>query len=320
MLTKNIIAGVAARIAHLRTESTAPALITKVIKAGILVPLLMLMSTFIWIHGRLHGRFQAVATTLFGVKLDCALPDMIQTYIYLFGVWEPNLTRYIQQHLAEGDTFVDIGANIGYHSLLASGCVGANGHVVSVEASPYIFSALQKNLAQNDGTENVRAINRAVADHNGTIPMYRGPSYNLGLSSTVEAKLLSAECEVDTILPEDILAADDTQNVRLVKIDVEGAEESILPAMTTFIEQCPRQTEFLIELTPMRWGNKKLSSDTLLQAFQDAGYHIYKMHNAYWPWQYLWPRVKQPVTRLDAAPTSRMQVDLVLSRRDVTEL
>ena len=64
---------------------------------------------------------------------------------------------------AIGDTFVDIGANIGYHSLLASHRVGPNGKVFAFEASPSIFALLQENIASNSA-HNIIPRNVAVTD------------------------------------------------------------------------------------------------------------------------------------------------------------
>jgi hypothetical protein len=63
-------------------------------------------------------------TTYFGATFECDLVDLIPNYIYHFGVWEPNISNLIQTRLKAGDVFCDIGANIGYHSLLASKLFG----------------------------------------------------------------------------------------------------------------------------------------------------------------------------------------------------
>jgi hypothetical protein len=68
----------------------------------------------------------------------CDLDDVIQRYIFYFGVWEPMISHVTEQMLHKGDVYVDVGANIGYCSLLASNCVGGSGRVVSIEASPTI--------------------------------------------------------------------------------------------------------------------------------------------------------------------------------------
>lgn len=76
-----------------------------------------------------------LARTRFGATFAVDTQDLIQRYLYLFGVWEPHMTRWLQRRLKPGDVFVDVGANIGYYSILASRLVGARGKVVAIEAS-----------------------------------------------------------------------------------------------------------------------------------------------------------------------------------------
>ena len=101
------------------------------------------------------------ARTVFGAHLEGDSQDLIQQWVYYFGVWEPVLTRWIRRTLRRGDTFVDVGANIGYFALLASKSVGPAGRVVAIEASPTICASLQRNVASN-GARNVRVVNAAA--------------------------------------------------------------------------------------------------------------------------------------------------------------
>ena len=61
-----------------------------------------------------------VAKTIFGMQITGDAKDIIQQYVYYFGVWEPHITSWISSSLRPGDGFIDVGANIGYYSLLAS--------------------------------------------------------------------------------------------------------------------------------------------------------------------------------------------------------
>lgn len=76
----------------------------------------------------------AAAHTIDGIAFpNVTTTDIIQRYLYLFGTWEPHLTAWIHQRLTPGATFIDVGANIGYYSLLAAHLVGPTGRVVAVE-------------------------------------------------------------------------------------------------------------------------------------------------------------------------------------------
>src|SRR5262249_27771794 len=122
-----------------------------------------------------------VARTTFGTRIQGNAKDIIQQYIYYFGVWEPHITSWIRSSLRPGDSFIDVGANIGYYSLLASRLVGQYGSVVAIEASPKTFLELQTNLTLNK-IYNVRAVNLAASDCRGKLKIFRGHEHNTGLT------------------------------------------------------------------------------------------------------------------------------------------
>lgn len=81
-------------------------------------------------------RINLECKTEFGARIELRLPDSIQNSILLTGVWEPLITRTIQRDLQKGDVFIDIGANIGYYTLLASRIVGASGKSMPSKPAP----------------------------------------------------------------------------------------------------------------------------------------------------------------------------------------
>lgn len=108
-----------------------------------------------------------------GIHLRCQLPDIIQMYVYLFGTWEPDLAAFLRRRLQPGDTFIDVGANVGYLSVLSSGLVGPQGVVVAIEPAPDARAALQETVARND-RDNIRLVTAAISDHDGEIPLFAG--------------------------------------------------------------------------------------------------------------------------------------------------
>ena len=104
---------------------------------------------------------------------------MCGRFLYYFGMWEPNLTHWITERLKDGDVFVDVGANVGYFSLLASTLVGS-GHVVAVEPTPRAFDMLEESLRRSHAT-NVRAVNAAAWHEQSVLQMFSGA--NLTMSS-----------------------------------------------------------------------------------------------------------------------------------------
>jgi FkbM family methyltransferase len=273
------------------------------------------------LQARVGGPLAEESPTVWGARLVSRLPDLIQTWIYLFGIWEPDITAFVRGRLAPGDTFIDVGANVGYHALLAAKLVGADGRVAAIEASPSIFRSLQENLSLNDATTAVRAINKAASDVAGTVHIHHGPVANIGLTTTLESRGFAPEAEVAAAPLADLLEPQEIETARLVKIDVEGAEDRVLAGMPSFLERCPPGVEILLELSPAWWNDRQQTAHQILTPFFEAGFHAYRIDNNLWPWRYLWPADVRRPRRVREALTKRVKrIDLVLSRCDEAEL
>jgi len=82
-----------------------------------------------------------------GLRMSIEKAQLIDSYIYFFSVWEPIITEIFRRLLCPGDVVLDVGANIGYYTLLAAGRVGSRGRVHAIEAHPGTFEKLRKNVA-----------------------------------------------------------------------------------------------------------------------------------------------------------------------------
>jgi FkbM family methyltransferase len=206
-----------------------------------------------------------------------------------------------------------VGANIGYYSLLASQLVGSAGGVVAVEASPRTFLALKMNLGLNK-VDNVRAVNLAVSDREGTLKVFRGHDHNIGLATVLPCQGYELECEVAAAPLSEIVQAHEIKQARLVKIDVEGAEMSVVAGMGPFISAGRPDLEFVVEVNPAALARQATGPDELLKPFIDAGYHPYEVENDYCPKSYIpIPPRKRP-RRIRSSIDRTM--DIVLSRHD----
>ena len=305
----------------LATSRRRVPLYEKLVRATLLVPVFGMMLVLLRLWASWRGPLSVHTTTCYGVRFQCRLPDMIQTYLYVFGIWEPDITDFIARRLRSGDTFVDVGANIGYHTLLAATHLAGEGRVVAIESSPRIYQLLLEALADNGSPSSVRTVNRAAGDVVGMLSLYRGPEKNIGLSTTVASRGLPSEGEIPVAPLADLLQTVEMESARIIKIDVEGAEVAVLRGMESLLERCPDEVEILVELSPSWWTDRSRSPQDVLQPFIEAGFHVYEIANNLWPWRYLWSeevrhprRVRSPLTK----PVKRL--DLVLSRVDSDRL
>jgi len=257
-----------------------------------------------------------------GVRMRCRLPDLIQMYVHLFGCWEPDLAAFLRRRLQPGDLFVDVGANVGCMTALAGKAVGADGHVVAIECSPPVLTELRETLARNQ-LQNVRLVESAASDRHEQLTLFAGPVHNVGLTATVEHRGLQAAGRVQAAPLGDLVTDAELARARLVKIDVEGAEDRVLAGMLPVLERLHADAELVVELSPTWWTNAQLRPIDVLQPFLDRGYHVYLLPNDYWPWRYLWPNDVGPPRRLRDLTQLALRVprlDVVLSRRDQDEL
>src|SRR5437868_12652389 len=99
--------------------------------------------------------------------------DMLNLYVFVFGVWEPYVSDFLTSRLDTGDVFVDVGANAGWYTVLAAPKVGDEGSVIAVEPSAPIAERLELQVSTN-GFGNVRILREAVSDHVGRVTVEPG--------------------------------------------------------------------------------------------------------------------------------------------------
>lgn len=183
--------------------------------------------------------------------------DSIGRVLAIAGEWEPHVTQAFRRRLAPGDVCVDVGAHVGYYTLLASKLVGRHGHVYAFEPSPRTFPQLEANLARNEAA-NVTAVNVAAGAGEGSAVLYEAPSHSSGASSLSAQMLESPDVgraedyapvqvrvgAVDALVPREAFG-----RVRLIKVDVEGYEVEALGGIEGLLaEGAP--VSLIVELTP----------------------------------------------------------------------
>jgi len=161
-------------------------------------------------------------------------------------IYERGVTNYILNNFRDGDIFLDVGANIGYFTLLAAS-LSKSGKIYSVEANPKVYQRLLNNI-QINGFTNVFAFNVAAGNTNLVTPMdEKGGLFAHGtIVSEKDASLLAdGTVKVEMRRLDDILGPP----VSLIKMDVEGAEPLALQGMKNILNQ-PVRPALIIEFNP----------------------------------------------------------------------
>lgn len=144
---------------------------------------------------------------------------------FVFGVYEPHVVRALEAVVGSGSLVVDVGAHIGYFTLLLRKLVGSRGRVVAFEPWPPVAAVLKRNATMN-GYQDIIIEQRAVTDETRLITM--APRNDHPLSS-MSAMATAGAVVVDAVSLDDYFSPSDP--VSFVKIDVEGAERLVLQGM-----------------------------------------------------------------------------------------
>ena len=153
---------------------------------------------------------------------------------YGLGTNEPAVQAALATHLKPGDVFYDIGANVGFHTVIGARLVGPAGRVVAFEPIPSNAGALRRNLSRNDFA-NSEVIEGAVSSAAGHAIMLLGDEPTWARLADAHGSPTPADrtrtVEVETFALDDLIAAGRIPGPDVVKIDAEGAEIDVLKGM-----------------------------------------------------------------------------------------
>ncbi|MEK7113928.1 MAG: FkbM family methyltransferase [Patescibacteria group bacterium] len=159
--------------------------------------------------------------------------------------YEPDTTQFFKNTITPGMTVVDVGANLGYFTRLAASLVGPTGSVYAFEPDEENFLLLKKNT---EHLTNVHTIRSAVSDTEGAVTFYL--SNKMGMHSLLEKNGSGRSVTVPSTTLDRLYEKTD---IHFVKIDVEGAEESVFHGMKKLLSRKPI---IVFEYNP--WDSKAL--------------------------------------------------------------
>lgn len=194
------------------------------------------------------------------------------------GVYEPYETRIFRSMLTPGMTVLDVGANIGFHTVIAAARVGATGAVIALEPEPESHAFLARNVRDND-FKNVTLCAVAAANTNGTLMLHVSDA-NKGKHSLVTDSKHSREFSKTVPVPvrriDDLLTEIGGSPVDVVKMDIEGAEPLALEGMPVLLAS-PSLILF-IEFSPVAIRRAGYDPSDMLETLAVNGFTLHEIH------------------------------------------
>lgn len=207
-----------------------------------------------------------VVETDWGPLFIDAGDDVIRPAIEQQRVWEPGETNLLLGWLRPGMTFVDVGAHVGYYTLLAARRVGPGGLVFAFEPSPRNYELLLANVWRNELT-NVACFPWAVSDRSTFLELFvnernTGDNRMFGEGRGIRVRAVALDALPQIRSPIDV-----------VKVDVQGAEEAVMAGMRGLLARSP-QVRLTLEYWP--FGLRALGRDErgALDYYRSLGFRV----------------------------------------------
>ena len=234
------------------------------------------LSTFLLKAGGNKQRIQVYGKWMYVDLWDSA----VATNLFVNRVWEPEETDVILRLLRQGDVFVDIGANIGYFTLLASDAVGNAGKVFAFEPDPKNFRLLQKNVETNR-CKNVQLEPKAIMEackpltlHLSKINFGDHRVYASNDDAVYNHGAQRSEVQVEGITLDGYLPAG--SRVDFVKMDIQGAEYFAMQGMKRVLLE-NYDVLCVMEFWPHGLREAGASPAALLQELVELGFILHRL-------------------------------------------
>ena len=207
-----------------------------------------------------------------GVAMHLDPEQYIDQHCFYWGLWEPDETRVLRQLLRQGETFVDVGANVGYFTLLAASLVGRAGRVFAFEPVPPTVRRLERNVAAS-GSPNVTIVPAAAAAVGGQVRIGRHGVGDVSGQNTMRPGDAGDCWLVNAVRIDESVPA--TLPVRLMKLDADGAELLALQGASGLLRRADAPY-LLCEVTDAFLRDLGGSAAALWALLQQYGYrHAY---------------------------------------------
>lgn len=197
------------------------------------------------------------------------------------GIWEPDEIRFLIKNIKPGDKCINVGANVGYFSLLMSKLVGRSGKVFAIEANPDFKKYIEKNVSSSK-LNNTEIIMSAAGNDTGTISLYINMS-NGGDNRVFNPELISDPVGYQVMNVKEVVSVPlDTvdnlvkdRDIDLVLIDCQGFDHNVVRGMKNIIKSS--NPKIVVELEPTFTESLGENVKDVLNEYIDFGYRLYNL-------------------------------------------
>lgn len=209
------------------------------------------------------------------IWMNLHLDDFIQQQIYLLGYYDEAGILFLKKHISPGSVFVDIGANVGCYTLIASKIVGQKGKVFAFEPSLRVHEQLTANIAMN-AFQNIQVEKIALFNETSKLSLKLSSSANMGMSSVHAHDEETGEVEiVDAVKGDDYFLDKKIEKIDLLKMDIEGAELFALEGLQQTLRKY--RPLLILEMADEILEKAQIQKSDLIQFMKNCGYQIMGM-------------------------------------------
>jgi FkbM family methyltransferase len=227
---------------------------------------------------RLTGRGPLVLAKRDGIMWSLDLREGIDLAIYLLGGFEVRTLRVYRDHVRPGDVVLDIGANVGAHTLPLARLVGAGGRVLAFEPSDFAFAKLSRNIELNPDLAPAIDANQIMLSMTSadTLSKEVYASWPLDRSDNLHeehAGRLTPTSGATVGAVDEFVAARGLTRIDFIKLDVDGNEDKVLAGSRKTLEQLAPKV--MMELAPYVYAGHPTAFDNNLRLLWNAGYRLH---------------------------------------------
>jgi FkbM family methyltransferase len=210
-----------------------------------------------------------------GIKFNIDLEFDPRYRLMYRGTYQSKVTRLLKRFLREGDTFIDVGANVGYVSAFGLGLVGKTGQVHAFEPVPRYFDLLRR-VEQDNPSFRLHINGTALGDKPGvaTIAVTKLPNmgWNTMVPDFMNERDVAETVEVPVTTLDTYLAEKQIRRVRLVKIDTEGYEFPVLRGFVRTLREMEEPPILIVEIAPGAAAKLGVTRDDLPRFMRELDY------------------------------------------------